>query len=107
MGGNKGKQTLADFVYGQRKLKFQDPLMTDDLIFSKNALIQSSHMLYRSSLEHKGFVKLKKTQLFYLAIKLTKPFAVPKVCTRSKTKRGIGIILFRADNYTDIMENFQ
>ena len=27
-------------------------------------------LLYQSSLEHKNFVKLKETQLFYLVIKL-------------------------------------
>ena len=32
---------------------------------------------------------MKETQLFYLAIKLTKPFAVPNACTGLKTKRGI------------------
>ena len=54
-----------------------------------------------------NFVKLKKTQLFYLGIKLMKPFVVQKVCTRLKTKRAIDIIFFRANNYADVIENFQ
>ena len=37
---------------------------------------------------------MKETQLFYLVIKLTKPFAVPEACMRWKSKRGIGIISF-------------
>ena len=45
-------------------------------------------MLYLSSMERRNFMKLKKTQLFYLAIKLMKPFAVPRACTKWKTKRG-------------------
>ena len=61
-------------------------------------------MLYQSSLERKTFVKLKKTQLLSLVIKLTKPFAVAKACTRWKTKRGMGIIFFRADNYAVVEE---
>ena len=63
-------------------------------------------LLYLNSLERKSFVKLKKTQLFYLVIKLMKPFIVPRAYTRRKTKRGIGIILFRTENYTDVIENF-
>ena len=63
-------------------------------------------LLCQSSLERKKFVKLKMTQLFYYVIKLMKPFAVSKACTRRKTKRGIGIIYFRADNYTDVIKNF-
>ena len=51
-------------------------------------------LLYLSSLEHKNFMKLKKTRLFYLVIKLLKPFSVPRACTRRETKRGIGIIFF-------------
>ena len=50
--------------------------MTDDLIF------KAAILLYQSSLEHKSFVNLKETQLFILIIKLTKPFAVLKACTR-------------------------
>ena len=64
-------------------------------------------LLYLSSMEHKNFMKLKKAQLFYSVIKLMKPFAVPRACTRLKTKRGIGTICFRAENYTDVIENFQ
>ena len=48
--------------------------MTKDSIFSENAL--------------------RKTQLFYLVVKLTKPFAVEKASTRRKAKRGIGTIFF-------------
>ena len=54
-------------------------------------------MLYQSSMERKNVVKLKRTQLFYLVIKSTKPFAIPKACTRWKTKRGIDIKFFRDD----------
>ena len=63
-------------------------------------------LLYLSSMERKNFIKLKKTQLFYLAIKLMKHFAVPRACTRSKTKRGMGIIFFRTEHHTDVMENY-
>ena len=35
-----------------------------------------------------------------------KPFAVPRACTRSKTKR-YPYCIFRTDNYTDVIENFQ
>ena len=52
-------------------------------------------------------MKLKETQLFNLGIKLTKPFAVPKACTKWKTKGDIGIIFFVVDNHTDVMERFQ
>ena len=52
-------------------------------------------------------MKLKKTQLLYLVVKLMKPFAVPRDCTRRKTKRGIGIVIFRTENYTDVIKNFQ
>ena len=48
-------------------------------------------------------MKLKETQLFYLIIKLTKPYAVPTACKSSKTKRGISIIFSRADNYAVAM----
>ena len=54
--------------------------MTDDPIFQKMHRFGAAILLYQSSLEHKTFVKLKKTQLFYLGIKLTKPSAVPKAC---------------------------
>ena len=56
---------------------------------------------------HNNFLKLKGTQLFYLDIKFMKPFAVPKACTKCKTKRGISIISFRDDNYTDVTKNVQ
>ena len=62
-------------------------------------------LLYQSSLDFKNFMKLKQRQLFYIDIKLTEPFAVPKACTRWKTKGGIGIIFFPDDNYTDVMES--
>ena len=52
--------------------------MTED---PKNALTQSSHIAYQSSLELKNFVRLKEEKLFYLVIKQAKPFSVPKVCT--------------------------
>ena len=56
--------------------------MTDDPIFRKMYLFEEAILLYQSSLERKNLVKLKETQLFYLVIKLTKPFAVPKDCMR-------------------------
>ena len=58
--------------------------------------------LYEGSLEHKNFVKWKETQHFYSAIKVRKPFVVPWTCTRWNTKRGIGIIIFWADNYAAV-----
>ena len=52
-------------------------------------------------------MKLKKTQLFYLVIKFTKPIVVPKACTRSKTKREVPVSYFSwADNYTDVINHF-
>ena len=63
-------------------------------------------LLYLNSMERKNVMKLKKTQLFYLVVKLMKPFAVPRACTRRKTRRGIGIVIFPAENYTDVIENF-
>ena len=42
----------------------------------------------KNSLERKSFVKLNKTQLFHVAIKLT------KACTRWETKKGIFLIFF-------------
>ena len=39
-------------------------------------------LLYLSSMERKRINELEKTQLFYLVIKLTKPFVVPRACTR-------------------------
>ena len=42
--------------------------------------------------------------MFYLVIRLTKLLALPKARATSKTNRGIGIIFFRADDYTVVME---
>ena len=64
-------------------------------------------LLYLSLMERKKLVELKKTELFYLVIKLTKPFAVPRALRDGKTKRGVGIIFFCTENYTDVIENFQ
>ena len=75
--------------------------------FLKNARFNVAILLYLSLMERTKFMKLKNAQLFYLAIKLMKPFAVPRACTRWKTKRGIGIILFRTENYADVIDNFQ
>ena len=63
-------------------------------------------LLYQSSLERKNFMKLEKTQLFYLVNKLTKPFDV-RLVRDEKIERGIGIIFFRADKHTNIIENFR
>ena len=38
----------------------RDPLMTEDPIFLKIALIYSSHIAYQNSLEHKSFVNLNE-----------------------------------------------
>ena len=75
--------------------------------FRKMRRFKAAILLYLSPMERKNFMKLKKTQLFYLGIKLMKPSPVPRACTRWKTKRGIGIIFFRTENYTDVVENFQ
>ena len=50
--------------------------------FRKIHLFKAAILLYQSSLERKTFVKLKKTKLLHLVIKLTKLFSVPKACTR-------------------------
>ena len=50
--------------------------------FSKNTIIKAAMFPSQSSLERKNFVKLKKTQLFYLVIIFMKLFAVPRACTR-------------------------
>ena len=42
--------------------------------------------------------------MFYLVVKLTKLLALPKARATRKTYRGIGIIYFRADDYTVVME---
>ena len=76
--------------------------MNNHPIFRKMRKFKAAILLYQISLQCKNFVKLKNTQLFCLVIKLRKSFAVPKACTRC-----IGIIYFRADNYTDVIENFQ
>ena len=44
-------------------------------------------------MEHKNFMKLKKTQLFYLVIKLMNPFAVPKAL-RDEKLREISVSYF-------------
>ena len=49
--------------------------------FEKLRQFEAAILLYLSSLERKNFVKLKKTHLFTLVIKLMKPFAVPRACT--------------------------
>ena len=78
--------------------------MTDDPIFSKNALILSSHITLSKS---KRFVNLKETQLFHLVIKQMKPFAVPKDFMRWKTKRGIGVVFFWTDNFVQRQVDFE
>ena len=47
-------------------------------------------MLYQSSLEHKNFVKSKKTQLFYLVNKSTKPFVALGLYEVKNNKKVIG-----------------
>ena len=43
---------------------------------------KAAMLLYQSPPECKNLVHLKKTQFFYFVMELTKPFAVPKACTR-------------------------
>ena len=43
--------------------------------FEKYTNLKQPYCFIKVSLEHKNFEKLKKTQLFYLVNKLTKPFA--------------------------------
>ena len=43
-------------------------------------------MLYQSSPERRNFTKMKETQLFYLDIKLTKPFVAAKLIPDEKEK---------------------
>ena len=62
----------------------------DALFFEKIHKFKAAILLFQSSLECENFLKLKETQVVYLVIKLTKPFA----CTRWKTKRGISFIFF-------------
>ena len=62
--------------------------------FEKCSNFKLAILLYQTSLERKNFVKLKRTQLFQLAIKLTKPFALPKACTRRKLKREASVSYF-------------
>ena len=51
--------------------------------FSKNApIFKAATLLYQNSLARKKFMKLKKTQLFYLLIKLMKPFDEAKTCMK-------------------------
>ena len=77
------------------------------VFFRKMHQFKAAILLYQSSLERKNFMKLEKTQLFYLFNKLTTPFDVPKACKDEKTKRGICIIFFHADKHTNIIENFR
>ena len=77
-----------------QSLNFRTRWWQPTRFFRKMYLFRKDILLYLSSLERRSFVKLKKTQLFYLFIKLMKPFAVPRAFTGWKTKRGIGIILF-------------
>ena len=53
-----------------------------DLVFSKKHEYKAVICLHQSSLKSRNLMKLKDTQLFFLIIKLTKSFNVPKVCTR-------------------------
>ena len=49
-------------------------------------------------MELKNFMNLKESQFFLLSNHASERL-IPKACTRRSTKRGIGIIFFRADNY--------
>ena len=66
-------------------------------------LFTEAILLYLSSLERKSFLKLKKTQLFYLGIKLRKPFAVPRAYTDEKLREVSVSYFFRTENYTDVI----
>ena len=50
--------------------------------FRPEVPFKAAILLYQSSLEHNNFVNLKETQLFYLVIKVTKPFTVLMACIR-------------------------
>ena len=51
--------------------------MNRQLDFLKMHRFKVAILLYLSLMESKNFMKLKKTELFYLGIKLMKSFAVP------------------------------
>ena len=53
--------------------KLRTGLWTDNQIFRKMHRFKAAILLHLSSMELKNFMKLKKTQLFYLVIKLIKP----------------------------------
>ena len=63
-------------------------------------------MLYLSSMERKNFMKFKKT-IFLLSYQVNEAFCCTKGKSVQDEKRGIGIIFFRTENYTDVIENFQ
>ena len=54
---NKFKLNLKFKSNGCRMLQIQDPLMTDNSIFSKMHLFKAAMLLYQSSLELKSFIK--------------------------------------------------
>ena len=99
------KQSKIGWNFAQQwlpKAKISGP--ADDRrpnFFRKMRWFKVAILLYESSMESKSLVKFKEAQLFYLVIKLTKPLTLPKACVRWKTKRGIGIIFFRADRQSD------
>ena len=57
-------------------------------------------------MEAKNFMKLKKT-IVLLSYQVSEAFCCTKDLYEMKTKRGIGIIFFRMENYTDVIKNFQ
>ena len=66
------------------KAKILGPAKDRQLVFffGKTRHFKTAILPYQSSLERKNFVKLTRTQLFYLFIKIAKPFDVPKACKR-------------------------
>ena len=46
------------------------------------------------------FREFERNTLVFIELVKKNPFTVPKSCTRWKTKRGMGTIFFRADNYS-------
>ena len=79
--GHKSVESLPR--NGHRKLKSQDPLMNRQLkLFVKYTNLELAYCFIKVHSSVLILVKLKKTKLFFLVIKLTKPFAVPNACAR-------------------------
>ena len=77
---------------GYRKVRFQDPLMTDDPIVSKIAL-KVVILLYQSSMERRYVVKLKET-IVLRGYRTNEAIGFTKGLYEMKKLRGIGITFF-------------